>query len=41
MCSGIAGILSFIVFYDQNPMGNIFSLFGLLGAVFGFAIQSA
>ncbi|CAD8144464.1 unnamed protein product [Paramecium pentaurelia] len=41
LLTGVAGSITFIVFYDQSIQGNSFCLFGMVGLMFGFIIQNA
>ncbi|CAD8141708.1 unnamed protein product [Paramecium pentaurelia] len=41
LTTGIAGSITFIVFYDQNIEGNSFCVFGMVGLMFGFIIQNS
>ncbi|CAK58459.1 unnamed protein product (macronuclear) [Paramecium tetraurelia] len=41
LLTGVAGSITFIVFYDQSIQGNSFCVFGMVGLMFGFIIQNA
>ncbi|CAD8137248.1 unnamed protein product [Paramecium octaurelia] len=41
LITGVAGSITFIVFYDQNFEGNSFCVFGMVGLIFGFIIQNS